>query len=713
MNLLELQKALGYKVSEGGMCYGIAYMAIQAIIRNQLGTYIERINLLDSLIKFQGGNEKEAIDKLVNDIKQAELKRADKQTRQILAPHENKLLDILAWLDGVQIYHGLDFKSIGKSKYYVNYQDYQRSTNFFGSNDEGYQKIFLQSKDVCLLTRKKIYEIYNKITNSNKSIAFSITRPGHIIAIGKSKSHNDIYLINHNHHSIINSVDQAFNLVYRSCFEGVISEDKAISILEFSDTPSTNINSYFNFDTLSLTDKNKQDLLYIALREGHTQAVQNYTKYILENQKYKLLNTNNKDDFPGLYVAMQNGHIETVKAYIEIIAQSHINSQDKQKLLLAEGCGISGLCIAMQNGHVETVEAYIEIIAQSHINAQDKQKLLLAERCGFSGLYIVMQNGHAEMIKAYIETIININSCFGIDKYELISACTDISCTPGLYSILEENGHAKSIEAYIEAIDSINDASINKFKQQILSAEDTTNSTPGLFMALAKGHTDAVEAYIKAVINLKDRCINKQDLLAAKDNSTPGLYIALENGHAKVIKAYIETIASTNCQSINKYELIEAKSEEVSGLYMALDNGHAEAVKSYIQTVSKINTFNYEEKAKLFAAKSNYGTPGLQNPINAIIKYESKIEAISNYLKEVKGNDISTECANIIMNDYTRAKQMKYMLLKWASEYQPSVSKNRNDYPLLIKLLSYNRSSRFKREVTTSMKEFMSYKNWY
>ncbi|QIW09716.1 ankyrin repeat domain-containing protein [Francisella sp. LA112445] len=745
MNLLKLQKALGYKVREIGMCHGIAYMAIQAIIRNQLGTYIKRIEILDLFIKSQGNDEEKAINDLVKEIKKAESKRADKDHIGKLTDYEKMLLDIVAWLDGVQIYHGLDFKSIGKSEYYINYQDYRRSTNFFGGNDEGYQKIFLQSKDVCLLTKAKISEIYHKVLYSNKSIAFSITRPGHIIAIGKSKSFNSIYLINHNQHSIISNADQAFNLIYKACFDGVVSEDKAISILEFTDTPQIDIYIYFN-DNQKLTDKNIQDLLYISLREGHTEAVKKYTDCILETKKYHLLSINDKINAPGLYVAMQNDHAETVEAFIKIIAQSSIPNQMKTKLLLAE---------------------------------QD----------GFSGLYIALHNGHIETIKTYIETIIIIKC--NIDKYELISACSDNNCTPGLFSALA-NGYVEGIETYIKTIDSISDVSINKFKKQIFTAENI-NGTPGLFMALANDHAEAVKTYIKAVANIKDTTINKQDLLAAIDNGAPGLYIALEKGHTEAIKIYIEEIC--NISNINKYQLLHsknsrgtpglfaalrnghtdtiktyikaisniqddsinshkqevlaAKHNNVSGLFIALQNNHVDTIKIYIETIININdsTINKQE---LLTATSHLNNPGLftimqEDKVDAVEAYIEAIEEINNpmidkgkLLSAISINNISGlyqalltnkedsmistylkikdnngYCANTIMNSKVDKVEIKRLLLKWAYRYKQGVNKNIKDYPLLIKLLSYNRSSIFKKAITASMKQLCSHIDWY
>ena len=74
LNLLGLQKELGYKVNDGGICHGIAHMAIQAIIRDDLGTYIKRIHYLDKVFT-EHDDENTAIQAITNKITSAEEKR--------------------------------------------------------------------------------------------------------------------------------------------------------------------------------------------------------------------------------------------------------------------------------------------------------------------------------------------------------------------------------------------------------------------------------------------------------------------------------------------------------------------------------------------------------------------------------------------------------------------------------------------------------------
>ncbi|QIW09715.1 ankyrin repeat domain-containing protein [Francisella sp. LA112445] len=363
MNLLKLQLALGYKINKLGMCYGIAFMAIQAIIRNKIDSYIHRINLINSYIdKYE--NQDKAIEALANDIDQAYKRRANKLTRQTLTPDENRLLDILAWLDGVQIYHGQDLRLLGKSRYQINYQDFQRSSDFFVGGNEECQKIFLQSKDICLLTSEKIDEILLKIKNTHKPIAFSISTSDHTIAIGKSKNVKEIFLISHDDIIILDK----YNKFRIHSFFGAQNNDLiTVSILEFSNSTQTHEINYFLEDISQLSNSQIKNLIYIALQYGHPTAVKAYIETILKmniniNNKIKLLAAKCPNQFPGLYVALQNGHIESINIYIESILNSNIPNNFKVELLAAKNINYTpGLFLALQNEHDEIIANYLKI----------------------------------------------------------------------------------------------------------------------------------------------------------------------------------------------------------------------------------------------------------------------------------------------------------------------------------------------------------------
>ncbi|MWX42250.1 hypothetical protein, partial [Francisella tularensis] len=197
IDLLKLQNKLGYGVAARGMCHGIAYMAIQAIIRDALETYISRIRYLEETLSQHNNNQDAAINEIIEKINVAYEKRKNKQN---LDCDEIKLLDILNWFDGVQIYQN-------HNKLLSGGQSYENATNFFSANtnqnEKENRKIFVIAKELNILTKELIDDIFNKIDNSKEPIAFSLSAPGHIISIGKSSNYKPIYLVNHNIHKHI------------------------------------------------------------------------------------------------------------------------------------------------------------------------------------------------------------------------------------------------------------------------------------------------------------------------------------------------------------------------------------------------------------------------------------------------------------------------------------------------------------------------------
>ncbi|APD50709.1 hypothetical protein [Francisella hispaniensis] len=478
IDLLKLQEKLGYGVNTGGMCYGIAYMAIQAIIRDDLETYISRIKYLEKTLLQHNNNQDDAIDEIVEKINVAYEKRKNKQN---LDSEEIKLLDILNWLDGVQIYHNYKNLLFGG-------QNYEIATNFFSANtnqkEKENRKIFVIAKELNMLTKELINDIFDKIDNSKEPIAFSLGTPGHIISVGKSSNYMPIYLINHHIHKLITSS--------RSLYSEVLCAFK------------------YSKEALNILTHSYQE----------------------ENISVKYVTNNlDKDDLCKLLcIALQNGHPAAIKVYIESI--SNLRVIDMQELLAAKmPDGISGLYMALYNGHVEAIKVYIEGI--SNFDGIDKQELLAAKRSnGTPGLCMALQNGHSAAIKAYIEGISNLS---GINKQDLLAAKMP-NGTTGLFMVLQD-GHAEAIKAYIEGIS--NFAGINK--QELLAAKNQSG-TPGLCMALQQGHAEAIKAYIEAIFNLPG--INRRELLAAKTRfGTSGLHIALQQGHSEAVKAYKETIS--------------------------------------------------------------------------------------------------------------------------------------------------------------------------
>ncbi|KYW82974.1 hypothetical protein AUF42_06325 [Francisella hispaniensis FSC454] len=353
IDLLKLQEKLGYGVNTGGMCYGIAYMAIQAIIRDDLETYISRIKYLEKTLLQHNNNQDDAIDEIVEKINVAYEKRKNKQN---LDSEEIKLLDILNWLDGVQIYHNYKNLLFGG-------QNYEIATNFFSANtnqkEKENRKIFVIAKELNMLTKELINDIFDKIDNSKEPIAFSLGTPGHIISVGKSSNYMPIYLINHDIHKLITSSRSLYSEVL--CAFNYSKE--ALSILTHS-YQEGNISVKYVTNNLDKDDLCK--LLCIALQDGHTEAIKVYIESISNLagiNKQQLLAAKIPNGTPGLFMSLQDGHSEAVKVYIEGIF--NLAGINKQELLAAKiPDGTPGLHMALQNSHSEAVKIYKETISK-------------------------------------------------------------------------------------------------------------------------------------------------------------------------------------------------------------------------------------------------------------------------------------------------------------------------------------------------------------
>ncbi|QIV93927.1 hypothetical protein [Allofrancisella frigidaquae] len=471
---LDLQKVLGYKINQNGMCYGIAFMAIQAILRNDFKTYRDRLDLIDSyyskikyikevddiskakdpkyeglvirtpysfkirvdndIIEYNYENVADDPQKnialywLKHDIEKAQEKRCNKNTRNYLTYNDHQLLDILSWFDGVQVYYGLDTKSLDKdNKYRFGTQNYQKSIDFFKANDSS--NIYLHSSNLTIFTLEVAKQLYRKIILSNTPIAFSLSNGRHIITIGGSKKEG-VHLINHDYN--VKLLPISYQLIYTDIYTNLYDKlpsnvnDEAIYISEFKNVQAQTYNAaYFSIDEKHTIFPQQQvnNLLSLALIEGHAEAVKAYIGSIKDIpmapmiNKEMLLAAKSSKGYPGLYMALQNGHAKTVKVYIEGV--KNIPGINKDMLLAAKSSnGTPGLYMALQEGHAETVKVYVEGV--KNIPGINKE-MLLAAKCsnGTPGLCVALHQDHAETVKVYVEGVKNIPE---VNKDNLLAA---------------------------------------------------------------------------------------------------------------------------------------------------------------------------------------------------------------------------------------------------------------------------------------------------
>jgi len=84
--IIRIMEFLGYRSDKNGVCYGVAGMAVQAALRRDVRTFSTR------LLKIRNGQYDDLVEK-------------KNKGCQLSQEEEGELSDLLAFLDGVQIFH--------------------------------------------------------------------------------------------------------------------------------------------------------------------------------------------------------------------------------------------------------------------------------------------------------------------------------------------------------------------------------------------------------------------------------------------------------------------------------------------------------------------------------------------------------------------------------------------------------------------------------
>ncbi|WP_051686738.1 ankyrin repeat domain-containing protein, partial [Francisella sp. W12-1067] len=627
-------KRLGYTIDECGMCYGIAFMAIQAIIRNDINTYVNRLKFINEYDAKLISYNIIIVDSTPNSYKLKTIYINSKTKEYSFNYREGIIDEFISGTLPAEIAN--EINSISPPLITPSKEGLERLKAFFA--------IELLVRDIkkAELIRANQYnpQSQQSLIAIDKLLNIKPWLEGIAIYFGlkdpKELSVEEEAVWNKNFntwdgdnkpftHQDYNRGVQLFrkpsNNKSQESFIGLLKsetkkEDNSIYLLQnhIGIYNKKNIGKIIDF----LNNNPSTPIACSLTRSGHTIAIGNYKKMgyrLIDHDRYKKsinLDSLHQDVMKHLF--REESYDPKRKYAISILVFGAEKPQDnlvpKNTFGLTEGeywkflmsntnmSSDAGLLhLALQDGHVEAVENYIKAIEKVNINNTDKQKLLAAKNPnGGPGLFIALQNGHTATVENYIKAIANIN---GINKQELLAAKNPNGC-PGLFMALQK-GHAAAVKSYIKNIANIN--GINK--QELLAAKDPARVS-GLFMALQDGHAEAVKSYIEAVINING--INKQELLAAKNpNGCPGLFMALQKGHAATVENYIKAIANIN--DINKQELLAAKNSNGGpGLFMALQKGHAAAVANYIKAIANINDINKQE---LLDAKNPNGGPGL------------------------------------------------------------------------------------------------------
>ncbi|QIV95941.1 hypothetical protein EDC55_10247 [Allofrancisella inopinata] len=644
-------KRLGYTINEGGMCYGVAFMAIQAIIRNDINTYVNRLKFIN------GYDNKLRNYKVINlnplpehhDLDTIYINPSNKK----YSFHYNKegTLELITGKLPAEIAN--EINSISPPLIIPSKEGLKKLKDFFAiellvrdinkAEEDRFNKDKPQSQQSLIVIDKllsikpwlegiAVYHglkspkdlsveeeaVWNKNFNTwdgdNKPFTFKDYNLGR--ELFKQPKHSQ-----ENRPNLRRTISNLGN-------RGSIQKNK---VLKRSNS-ATNFNLTLFGEQEQEKERQKDNSIYLLKKHLGLYTKDNawgLIKKFLINEK------------PTACLLGRNRHVIAIGGSNEM--GYHLIDHDTYKRLTFSDVHLQNGCNILESLFRETIsdanqEYAISILVFGVERSGDNpvvpeegfdepksdywKNLLPIPKSDNAGLlYLALGNGHAAAVTAYINAINSINDISIDKKIELLAAKNENE-TPGLYMALRK-GHAAAVTVYINAINSIRGINIAK-KIELLAAK-SKDKFPGLYVALRKGHAAAVTAYINAINSIRGINIAKKiELLAAKSkDKLPGLYVALLEGHTLAVTAYINAI--NNISGINtakKIELLATKNKRgFPGLYSALQNGHAAAVTAYINAINGISGISLAKKIWLLAAKSKNGTPGLYMALHGFTKW--------------------------------------------------------------------------------------------
>lgn len=515
---------LGYNLTDqGGQCFGLAFMALQAFLADDMQSFDERIALLQLL------------DDDITHLKQMKL------DSEVKASHLSaKLSDLYAFFDGIQLY-----------------QTPERYENIFQSH--------VVPKDLAaqkILTPIKLNQEPNHPVSVKRFCsAFNLTElPIYLNALSSEIKQPTAIMLHSNNHAINLNFDpekqkwffidanqlptkifdvkdhQALSLTLLSAlnnlrspseyaiFETVIYTRQAKKAELLQSINSIEHNPLWarihevSLERAKYLDTYSCGLLFIAADHGHTNIVEQLLKYTA-------INVNQASVYnraTALHVAAQNGHFEVVK---QLLQQSNIDVN----LQMAKG--VTALILATRHNHVEIIKL---LLNHPEINANSQRTY-----DGATALFIAAQNGNAEIVKLLLERKdINVNLQTGYGSTPLLIAA--------------RRGDVEIVRQLLKVRDINVDLQMN---------DDST----ALLNAAQSGHKEVVKLLLQRTeINVN---------LPAIGNIT-ALMIASQNGHTEVAKQLLQRMdVNVNLQM----------SGGSTALLTAVENGHTDIVRELLQ----------------------------------------------------------------------------------------------------------------------------------
>src|SRR3990167_2447934 len=582
-DLIDRSKLMFPKTTDSiGMCYGVAMMAMQAILAGNINSFNKLLSLIERMPLAAFGDISRTIwvDEVVNANKRLSLNNTQQDRLASFKKKHNvqfelkweDLIDIEAFFTGVNLYmtpqhdefSGLFGSGEARPKVQLdsdrllsllpinvirkdesqsmnrdhrNHEDKKDSSNDVIQQQTIHQFMSFSGcydKSELLKYFETFAENYPP-SQYQQPVSFVLVNQCHAIAVGYDPKHNP------NKPWLFVDADQ---LPAKAC--------DAASIVDYVFYALARYERHVYFNTTTYAIKNVVNEIVVQAKNSSTKITNEECNRLPD--KIKNIRNANKYAEDLFNEISKKLHSEAWKKYPEM----NLDNAKRTSLL-----GVSWLHMATMFGHTDQVKGLIKLlvwgsnVSSDYINRAVKPN-------DFTPLWVAAENGHLEVVEVLIKCGANI----------------DQVCNGGTpLFIAAQTGYGDVVKVLIDAKANI---------------DQICNGYTPLYVAAQNGHLEVVKVLIDGKANID--WIYK--------GFTP-LYVAAQQGHADVVKALIDAKANID-QICNGY----------TPLWIAAHNGHLEVVKTLIMA----------------GANANQAGSGRDTPLDIAKKIGN--EAVANFIEK-------------------------------------------------------------------------------
>ena len=576
--LFNLMAEMKYKIYDKGMCYGFTFMAIQAFLRKDFNSYINRIENINKIIDTYETSitYEQKVKMLANYLNADNLSPITEKSTNVDILLKNILKTIKHFFDGVVMYQGLSLRKMidedVKNLFPYCNQSYRPVLELFADKSPEFSVsdgiipfggFCVNNRILKLFTAKDLETLIEKVFLSTEQIGLRISSSGHAIAVCGSAA-DGCFLVNNDSCSRLYSSKQGYlilALFYKSC-----------------------------------------PLTFPLMIEEF--GVQKYIP-LISNTEFQLINETTlsvlDDDGYGIFkYSITFDFCEVAKAVFNFIDVNGLGAGFKRSVMFFRL--ENGLKDLGDDNHIELVAMCFDwLLNTATLTIKEKFTLINSAANNQGKLFHSACYNFSDIVKIMTDKVCQFKE-FTIEQKLLFLSAKNKYGVSALF-IAAQGGHKGVVTILLDAVCSSAIFTINQKFNFIRSAR--SDGISALFMPAQNGHKEVVKILLEAVCHSDIFTINQKVnfLLSARRDGVSALFIAANQGHYEVVKIFTQCIS--NLYGLTNQERIKLwganRPDGVSALQMASMLGYSKTVEVLVKGILKSKTFLKDEKFKLIS----------------------------------------------------------------------------------------------------------------